>query len=121
MGRRARQDENLSRKNSLSASLGEVGVLLGEPVCNPAGVSPVEDSSVLLRSCALSFEVCPYCWDPCDCPVPILVLPSAQWVLFTQGHIRGHGFSRVRYGELHQTGLGASPSHTCISSMGIKI
>lgn len=43
MGRRARQDffpdENLSRKNSPSASLGEVGVLPGEPVCNPAGVS----------------------------------------------------------------------------------
>lgn len=41
MGRRARQeffpDENLSRKNSPSASLGEVGVPSGEPVCNPAG------------------------------------------------------------------------------------
>lgn len=64
MGRRARQeffpDENPIRKSSQSAALGEVGVLSGEPDCNPAGVSS-GNSLFLLRFfttwCALFLEV----------------------------------------------------------------
>lgn len=59
MGRRARQDlfadENLSRKNSPSASLGEVGVLSGGLVCYPAGVSSGE---LLISSESPSCMVC---------------------------------------------------------------
>lgn len=56
MGSRAHQDifpdENLSKKNP-SPVAGEVGVLSGEPVCNPAGVSGGEFISSEIPSCTV--------------------------------------------------------------------
>lgn len=53
MGRRARQDpfadENRSRKNSPSASLGEVGVLSGGRVSCPAVVGVLCPFNFILR------------------------------------------------------------------------
>lgn len=87
MGRRARQDlfsgESLSRKNSSSASTGEVGVAPGHPRCVPHGSLLLSSEIRSLITCltlrSLSLEL-----GPCGCPAPSLVLLSAPRAGFTE-------------------------------------